>query len=391
MEEDVETLLARFDAVSEADLRRRQSAKWRHYPSDVLPAWVAEMDLPLAAPIKRVLGAALADDDTGYAYPEGVGEAFLHFSTRRYGLSFAPSDVKVAPDVVTAITEILHVTTEPGDKVVIDPPVYPPFAGTVRMLRRTLLEAPLTRDHAGERLVLDLDAVRRAYEAGARVHVLCSPQNPAGTVHDASTLRALAELADAYGVLVVADEIHAPLTLAGATHHPFVSLGEAAARRGIVLASASKAWNLAGLKAAVMLAVHDETRAVLARLPPELPYHAGHFGVLATKVAFLEGETWLEAARAHLDRNRARLARLLAERLPGVAFRAPEAGYLAWLDFRALGLGPDPAKRILERGRVALSPGPTFGTGGEGFARLNFATSGHLLTEAVERIARAVG
>lgn len=383
-----ETLLARFDAVTERELRSRKSAKWRHYPSDVLPAWVAEMDLPLAEPIKRVLSEALEADDTGYAYPEGVGEAFLAFSERRYGYTFAPRDVKVAPDVVTAITEILHVSTEPGDPVVIDPPVYPPFAGTVRTLERKLLEAPLVRH--GERFVLDLDAIRRAYAAGARVHVLCSPHNPTGTVHDAASLTALAELADAHGVLVIADEIHAPLTLEGATHRPFVSLGDAAARRGIVLQSASKAWNLAGLKAAVMLAVHDETRAVLARLPPELPYHAGHFGVLATKAAFLDGETWLDAVRAHLDRNRRRLGELLGARVPRVRYRAPEAGYLAWLDFRELGLGADPAKRILERGRLALSPGPTFGTGGEGFARLNFATSEALLIEAVARIARAV-
>jgi cystathionine beta-lyase len=377
-----------FDAVREADLRVRQSAKWRHYPADVLPAWVAEMDFPLAEPIRLALRRALDADDCGYAYPADIGDAFARWARAHYGWDVDPRDVRVVADVVTGIGELLRVATEPGDRVVIDPPVYAPFASTIRTLGRVVVETPLVED-AG-RPSLDLDAIARAYAQGARVHLLCSPHNPAGTVHSRATLAQMAELADRHGVLVLSDEIHAPLTLPGATHHPFPSVSEAAARRSIVLTSASKAWNLAGLKAALLIACAPEPRAILARLPPETPYHAGHHGVIAAGAAFREGDPWLALAIAHLDRNRALLADLLADALPSVRYQPPQAGYLAWLDCRALGLGPDPARAFLDDGRVALSPGPSFGAGGDGFARLNFATPRALLEEAVRRMARAV-
>src|SRR5262249_29264291 len=160
----------------------RQSAKWVVYPPDVLPAWVAEMDYPIAEPIKRVLQNALAIDDTGYADPRGLGDAFAPWALRTWGWKVTPTDVRVAPDVVTALGELLWVATKPGDGVVIDPPVYPPFAETVRRLHRTIVEAPLAIGDDG-RMHLDLGAIERAYASGARVHILCSPHNPAGVVH----------------------------------------------------------------------------------------------------------------------------------------------------------------------------------------------------------------
>ncbi len=229
------------------------------------------------------------------------------------------------------------------------------------------------------------------------MHLLCSPQNPTGIVYAPETLARIAELADRHDVLVLADEIHAPLTLPGAIHRPFPVVSEAARRRSIVLTSASKAWNLAGLKAAVLVACADEPRALLSKLPPELPYHAGHFGVVASRAAFLEGAEWLAQAVAIIDRNRRLLGELLAKALPEVGYVPPRAGYLAWLDCRGLGLhagmnagvSADPARIFLERGCVALSSGPTFGAEGEGFARLNIATSRALLEEAVRRMAKA--
>ncbi|MDF2698121.1 MAG: putative aminotransferase, partial [Labilithrix sp.] len=182
-----------FDRLTEAGLRRRQSAKWRAYPDDVLPAWVAEMDYPIAEPITRTLQAALTDDDLGYADPRGLGEAFAPWARETWGWTLSPSDVRVAPDVVTAIGEILHVATEPGDGVVIDPPVYPPFAGTIQRLHRKVVEAPLLRSADGP-WSLDLAAIERAYAAGARVHLLCSPQNPTGIAHPRETLARVAEL-----------------------------------------------------------------------------------------------------------------------------------------------------------------------------------------------------
>ena len=378
-----------YDLVTEADLRKRQSAKWRVYAPDILPAWVAEMDYPIAEPIKRVLNEALAVDDAGYADPRGLGNAFAPWARATWSWEVAPGDVKVAPDVVTAIGEILLVATEPGDGVVIDPPVYPPFAGTIRRLQRKVVEAPVVRSESGG-FSLDLAAIERAYANGARVHLLCSPHNPTGTVHPRATLARVAELAARYGVLVLSDEIHAPLTYAENTHVPFPMVSPAAASVSIVLTSASKTWNLAGLKAAVMVACHDATRAVLARLPEELPYHAGHLGVLGARAAFETGREWLDSTMRILDRNRHLLAELLAEHLPQTRYVLPQASYLAWVDCSALGLGPDPAKAFLDRGRVALSQGPSFGTGGDGFARLNLATPRALLEETVRRMSRAL-
>jgi len=367
-----------FDAVTESELRARRSAKWALYPPDVLPAWVAEMDYPVAEPIRRALHAAIDRHDLGYASAGGLAEAFARWAFARWGWAVDPANVSLVCDVMTGVAEILRVTTAPGDGVVLDPPVYPPFAGTIRQLGRVVVPAPLRRNAAG--WALDLDRVEAAYAGGARVHLFCSPHNPTGLVHPRAALETLAALAARYGVLVVADEIHAPLTLPGAEHVPFPCV---APERCVVLTSASKAWNLAGLKAALIVGPRD----VLDRLPRELPYHAGHLGVLGGTVAFDEGGPWLAETLAILDRNRALLADLVAAKLPHVRYVPPEAGYLAWLDFGAV-LGPDPGLELLARGRVALSRGPTFGDEGAGFARLNFATTRTLLEEAVSRIAR---
>ncbi|MCA9589320.1 MAG: aminotransferase class I/II-fold pyridoxal phosphate-dependent enzyme [Myxococcales bacterium] len=374
-----------FDAIRLEELRARKSAKWAYYDADVLPAWVAEMDYPLAEPISRALHDAIDRHDAGYAFAGGLGEAFATWAHETWQWQVAPRDVHLVADVVTGITELLRVATEPGDAVVIDPPVYPPFASTVRATGRTLLEAPLVRSGAG--FAMDLDAVKAAYEKGARVHVLCSPHNPAGFVLDRDTLVALGDLAERYGVLVLSDEIHAPLTLPGAVHTPLPMASEAAASRAIVLTSASKSWNLAGLKAATMVGCGEEPRRVLARLPVETPFHAGHMGVIGACAAFREGGAWLAQTIAILDRNRHLLTDLLAAHLPGARYVPPQASYLAWIDLRELGLGDDPAAAMLEHGRVALSPGPSFGAGGAGYARLNIATTRALLEEAVARMA----
>jgi cystathionine beta-lyase len=345
------------------------------------------MDFPLADPIRQAVRQALDEHDTGYAYPEGIGETFARWAAGRWGWEVSPDDVRVVADVVTGIGEVLRVSTSPGERVLIEPPVYPPFAATIREMGRVVATAPLAfRDGRWEP---DLDAIAREYAAGVRAHLLCSPQNPTGMVYAKEALAAIAGLAARHGVLVVSDEIHAPLALPGAEHHPFPTASEEARRTSVVLTSASKAWNIAGLKAALLIACSEQTRAVVARTSPAAPFHAGHLGVLATRVAFERGDAWLASTVEILDRNRALLADLLAAQLPGVRYVPPRAGYLAWLDCRALGLGDDPADAFLTRGRVALSPGPTFGEQGKGFARLNIGTTRALIEEAVRRMALA--
>jgi cystathionine beta-lyase len=378
-----------FDDVSLELLRARRSAKWTRYEPDVLPAWVAEMDFALALPIREVLQQAIARDDTGYAMPGRLAPAFAAFARGRLGWEVDPAHVRLVADVVTGVAELLRGLTGPGDKVVVNPPVYPPFFSVTGQVGREVVEVPL---RAGEeRWTLDLDRLEAAFADGARAYLLCHPHNPTGTSFTREELGAVASLAAEHDVLVVSDEVHSPMTMPGAVHVPYLALGGHAAENGVALTSASKSWNVAGLKCALIVAGSEKTNLELEQaLPPHLGVHAGHLGVLASVAAFEHGAEWLDALIRHLDRNRRLLPELLEEQLPQVRLVAPEAGYLAWLDCRGLELGDNPAAVFLERGRVALGEGPTFGEEGKGFARLNFGTSTGLLEEAVARMASAL-
>ncbi|MET7853251.1 MalY/PatB family protein [Streptomyces avermitilis] len=375
-------------ALSLDQLRCRTSMKWRTYPDDVLPLWVAEMDVPLAEPVVRAVMDAVARGDTGYPAGTAYAEALAGFAQKRWGWDgIAVERTAIVPDVMLGIVEALKLLTGPGDAVVVNSPVYPPFYQFVEHMDRRVEEAPLGAD-----LRIDLDvleaAFRRSVMGGRRAaYLLCSPHNPTGTVHTAGELAAVAALAGRHGLRVVADEIHAPLLASGVEFVPYLSVP--GAENGLSLMSASKAWNLAGLKAALAVA-GPEAAADLARMPEEVSHGPSHVGVIAHTAALRDGTAWLDALLAGLDDNRRLLAALLAEHLPAVACRPGDATYLAWLDCRALGLGDDPAAVFLERGRVALNSGIPFGTGGAGHARLNLATSPELIKEAVRRMAAAL-
>ena len=377
-----------FDRLTLAELRQRQSLKWRAHPADVLPLWVAEMDTLPAPAVRSALEAALDRGDTGYPWGQGYAEAYADAAGAAWGWRPDPSATSLVADVMTGVVEVLRLVTDPGDAVVLVPPVYPPFAGFVRHSERRVVEAPLGPDDR-----LDLDALdracRSATDGGRRAALLlASPHNPTGTVHTASELAAVAALAERHGVRVVVDEIHAPLTYAGAA--PFTPyLSVPGAERGFVVFSASKAWNLAGLKAALAVA-GPAARGDLAAMPEVVGHGASSLGVLAHTAALRAGQDWLVEHLAGLDTQRRLLAALLVEHLPQVRHRTPDATYLAWLDCRALDLPGGPAAFFLEHARVALNAGPDFGTGGDGHVRLNFATSTAVLTEAVERMGAAV-
>lgn len=365
-------------------LRGRSSAKWSRYEPDVLPAWVAEMDFPLAPPVKRALAEAIELDDCGYANPAELGLAFARFAGERHGWEVDPTQVSPSPDVVGAITAVLKELAEPGSRVILTTPVYHPFFAIVEEARCELVEVPLRGED------LDVGGIERELSRGAKALILCSPHNPTGGVPSREELAAIAAAAARHGAWILADEIHAPLTLPGAEHVPFLTVTEEARERGIAFWSASKAFNLAGLTCAQIVTASDAAAAVVTGLPVSAT-HCGHLGAIGALAAYREGGEWLDRVLAVLDHNRALLARLLAERLPEVGYEQPRAGYLAWLDFRELGLGEDPSQPLLDRGRVALSPGPQFGPQGAGFARLNLGTSPALVEEAVARIAVAVG
>src|SRR6478752_4226895 len=241
-----------FENLDLDRLRRRRSEKWQLHPPDVLPAFIAEMDYDLAEPLLASMRTAVDLSDCGYATPDGLGETFAAFAAARHGWAVDPARVHLVPDVMAGFDAILALATEPGDGVVINPPVYPPFFQHIGFARRRVMEVPLVRD--GGRWKLDFAGLEAAFAAGARAYLLCNPHNPTGRVFSTADLDRIGSLAEQYGVLVLADEIHAPLTLPGARHTPFVSLGGAAAEHGVTLASASKAFNVAGLKGAVAVA-----------------------------------------------------------------------------------------------------------------------------------------
>jgi len=377
-----------FEDLDLDRLRRRRSEKWRLHPPDVLPAFIAEMDYDLAGPVVAALRTAVDSSDCGYAALDGIGETFAAFAAARHGWTVDPGRVHLVPDVMAGFDAILALATEPGDGVVINPPVYPPFFQHIGFDRRRVVEVPLIR--ADGRWELDFAGLETAFAAGARAYLLCNPHNPTGRVFSPADLGRIAALAEQHGVLVIADEIHASLTLPGAQHTPFVSLGGAAAEHGVTLASASKAFNVAGLKGAVAVAGSAAMERLLARLPASCQYGAGLFGVLASLAAWDSGADWLDALLGQLDHARTEFGRLLGERLPGAAYTPPEASYLAWVDCADLGLGPEPATVFLERGRVALGRGLDFGAPGDGFVRVTIGTSSALLADIVDRMATAV-
>jgi len=379
-------------------LRTRTSMKWNAYPADVLPLWVAEMDVLLAPAVADAVRRAIAAGDTGYPHGHAYAEALAAFAADRWGWDgIAVERTAIVPDVMLGIVEVLRLITEPGDAVVLCSPVYPPFYAFVTHAGRQVIEAPLGPDRR-----IDPGALADAFAVARRtsnhpVLLLASPHNPTGVVHTRDELTAVAALARRFGVRVISDEIHAPLVLAGAEFVPYLSVpgGEDA----FALFSASKGWNLAGLKAALLVA-GPEAAADLARLPEEVSHGPSHLGILAHTAALAGGRDWLDALLRGLDRNRGLLASLVDTHLPQVTLVRPEATYLAWLDCRRLGLHSTtrpgvvgelagPAQMFLDRARVALSSGHVFGTGGAGFVRLNFATSSAILRDAVQRMGAA--
>jgi cysteine-S-conjugate beta-lyase len=369
-----------------ATLYERRSEKWSGPEPDVLPLTVAEMDFPLASEVTAALHAAVDRHDLGYTAPAAarIGAAFAGFAQRRLHWTVDPELVSLVPDVMAGLIELCRVLIEPGAQVAFFTPAYPPFFAELPQARVELVQLPL--DTAG---AVDLEALEGALAGGVRVLVLANPHNPTGRIVPRPVLEQIAELCVAYDVWVLADEIHAPLVLEGATHVPWLEVSDAARNCGIALSSASKAFNVAGLKAALVITASDRARDAVRRLPP-LTDRVGILGVVAAEAAFTAGDRWLDAVQARLAANRTLLDQLLAAELPEIAWRPPEASYLAWLDCRALNLGDDPATIFVRKGRVALSRGLDYGREGAGFVRLNFGTSPEHVAEAAQRMASAM-
>jgi cysteine-S-conjugate beta-lyase len=369
-----------------SEMHMRRSEKWAAEDDDVLSLTVAEMDFPIAAPIRKAVQEAVARSDLGYATAATprLLAALTGFAERRLRWAIDSEQVTVVPDVMAGLVEFCRLLVEPGSAVAFASPAYPPFFVELRAARRRLISVDL--DSAGR---IDLESLDRALAQGARVLVLANPHNPTGRVLPRAELQEIADRCASAHAWVLADEIHAPLVLPGAAHTPWLEVSDTARGCGIAFTSASKAFNLAALKMAFAVTAGGAARDVLARLAPQED-HASVLGAIAAEVAFREGDQWLDAVIEQLDRNRAQLTDDLAERLPEVRWTPPQATYLAWLDCRGLSLGDEPAGAFLRQGRVALSRGLDYGPEGAGHVRLNFATSTEHLSEAVLRMIATV-
>ena len=382
-----------FDALDLGRLRRRRGEKWALYGPDVLPAWVAEMDFPLAEPVRRAVEQALEVDDLGYPLhprPDELPALFAERMQTRFGWRPDPGRVEVIADVVQGIFVALTQLSAPGEGVIVQTPIYPPFLEAVAETGRRLVENPLVCAGPQARFELDLESLRSRIDASTRILLLCNPHNPTGRVLERRELETLAELALARDLVVVADEIHADLVFPPHRHIPFASLSREVEARTITLTSATKAFNIPGLRCALAHFGSGALRRRFLALPRALRGGLGALGQVATLAAWREGQPWLDAVLAYLAGNRDLVARFAAERLPGVGHVAPEASFLAWLDCRPLRLEPTPQRFFLAHAKVALSAGENFGRPGEGFARLNFATSRAILGEILERLAKAL-
>lgn len=376
-----------------AELQSHRSEKWRGFAADVLPLPVAEMDFPVAQPIRDLLTEMISKSDLGYlgSIPE-LGQGFAQFAGRRWNWEVDPLQVRAATDVGVAVVEVLRVFTNPGDSILVNSPVYQNFYNWINETKLNLVDVPFERtgDESANPWQINWNGIEKAYAAGLKVHLLCSPHNPLGRVYTKEELLRIVALAKRYDVLVISDEIHAPLTFKGNTFVPMLSLGANAESVSVTVTAASKGWNIAGLKCAIIVSQNEVINARLATMPMAVHFRASLLGGFATAIAFAEGEIWLDSVIENLDHNRHMLKDLLNSQLPSVRYHIPDNSYLGWLDLEALNLGEDPSVTLLEKGRVAFNAGHIYGKQCSQYVRFNFATSPTIITEAVHRIARAI-
>jgi len=376
-------------ALTLAELRKRKSVKWRHFPSDVLPLPVAEMDFPTAPKIKAALTDMVERSDTGYLgpFPE-LFDAFANFSAKRWGWQVDVKQMRMATDVGVGIVEIMRTLIKPGEKVMLNSPVYENIWRWVSEVHATTVDTPLSEDNLSYKL--DLAAIEKEYQNGVKVHILCHPHNPVGVIFSKDQLSDLADLAKKYQVVILSDEIHAPLTYDAKTFTPFLNVSQNAKEVGITITSASKSFNLAGLKCAVIITESTKLQERINVMPPAVTWRASLFGAVASTAAYAESVDWLDGVLITLDQNRKLVEKLIATKAPAIKYRIPDFGYLAWLDLSALGLGEDPAAAILEKGKLAVNGGVLYGPKHKSFVRLNFGTSPEIITEAFDRLANCL-
>ena len=378
----------KVEGLSLEQLRTRTSEKWSAFAPDVLPMPVAEMDFELAAPIRDMLIAMIANSDTGYmGNTDHLTQNFAKFASDRWGWTIEQEQLFLCTDVGVGMIEMARTVVQPGDRIMINSPVYLNMFNWIHELKCEAVDAPLRKE--GMHYTLDLAAIEAGYKSGIKIHFICNPQNPTGSVHSRAELEAIADLAKRYGVYIFSDEIHGPLVFSEEEFVPFLSVSDTAREVGVCVTAASKAWNIAGLKCAIILTASPGTLALAASMPQSVRFRASLLGAQGTAKAFECGD-WLDALLETLDSNRGFVEAELAKKLPLAQYRIPNCSYLAWIDMTAYELGEFPAQTILERGKIALTPGHLFGTDCHQYVRLNFATSQEIIAQGIDQIVTAI-
>jgi cysteine-S-conjugate beta-lyase len=385
------TLRQAIDSTTPAMLRARGSVKWSAPGPGGFGAAVAEMDFGAAPAILDALAGLSADANFGYLPPNLAGElsaACAEFARRRYGWDVDPALIHHVPDVIKALELAITRFSRPGSPVILPTPAYMPFLSVPGFLGREIIQVPMRGDRGF--FTLDLDRIAAAFRAGGHLLIFCNPYNPLGRVFTRPEMTELSAVVERHGGRVFADEIHGPLVYPGARHIPYASTSDLAASHTLTATSASKGWNLPGLKCAQVILTNEPDRQRWDEMGLFAAHGASNPGVVANIAAYRHGEAWLDEILGYLDESRRLLAGLLSRHLPELGYRPPDGTYLAWFDCAALDLPGSPGELVTSRAQLTVVDGPAFGEGGAGSFRFNFATPQPILTEMVERIAAAL-
>ena len=358
--------------------------------ADGIPMWVADMDFAAPPGVTAALAAVVERGVHGYYADTGSwAEALAGWLARRHGLSIDPAWVSPTPGVVSGLGLILQAVSEPGDEVVVFPPAYHAFRKIILANERRIVDAQLVERQG--RYVMDLDALRAMLTPRTKVVFFCSPHNPGGTVWSAEEIRALAAFCTEHDLILVSDEIHCDLVLDGARHIPTMTAAPEVADRLVTCVAATKTFNLAGAHVGACVTSNPQLKRKLdARIAASGLGSYAAFGMIATEAAWRTGDAWLDELLPYLVGNRDLLDSRIEAAAPGARSMRLDATYLAWVDFSGTGLkAEDVARRVSERARIFVSPGPQFGPGGETWLRFNFATPRPILREALDRLDEA--
>lgn len=368
------------------DRRATESTKWRAFPPDVLPMFVADMDFRSPEPVVRALVERAAHGVFGYPIePPELRPAILERLERLYGWRVAPEAVVFLPGVINGFNLACHAVASPGEAILIQTPVYQPFFGVAKNagLLRQENELLLAEDGSYN---IDLDAFEAAISPATRMFLLCNPHNPVGRVYRREELARMAEICLRHNVVICSDEIHGDLVYRGHRHLPVAALDDEIAQHTITLMAPSKTYNIAGLDCSFAVIPNPELRMKVEKARQGMVGGVNLFGLIAAKAAYLEGQPWLDDLLVYLEGNRDLVYEFTRDHLPGVRMAKPEGTYLAWLDCRQVNTSSQPCEYFLKVGRVALSDGAGFGRRAERFVRLNFGCPRAMLLDGLERM-----